>query len=770
MAEPERVRGLGATARRRVLWGVLTMVLVAAAMLALGQSQRLREGLIADVTTSAEALVDATLDPILSGMDGVAPASGDLLAQLTEAVDGQVLADGTVRSVKIWAGDGTIVFANDASLVGEQVKSMRTTVAGVIGDAPRSDVSGGLLRSFVPVEVAGGAGLAVELDRSADAIASATDPWRLLALVFAATAVLCLLLFAKTFTRYERRIQGFDEDVLRAAVAGRSRAERAREDAENRRDVLMAELDRVRESLKEAERRAREAARSADDAPRLREHLAIATEDQRRAEQERDALRERLAETGRAVEAEASRGREEVAGALAEIERLEGVKASLQDRAAKAEETVAELTKRLSELRARPEVEADLTSTQRELETTRRDLAAARERSEHAEQRNSELEGLLAEMHANVQDLERRPDLSAKLEAATSALDIARDHIRALTARADEADAEAARLRAELDGTQGRGDRELEEARSRLGKLRPELARMSEDLRNTTAENAALREEVESLRRASDAAGQMIAGANAELMKSAEVVKTLRVEVDRAQAELTNAGTSLDTLVAERDEARRDLEAHREATRTELEALRDAVRSDIEALRAAVAAERERADGLDTELEDTRGELARTRAELRGARSERENVDAELEALRTAVGAELESLRDAVKAQRGRADALGAELEETRSALEAARSEAEQARPELDTARSDLDRANGELQELRSELTGARAHLDDLGSKIQASRSELDAVRAERDAARAERATAASELDALQIQAGSERERADDAAVELGAV
>jgi hypothetical protein len=41
----------------------------------------------------------------------------------------------------------------------------------------------------------------------------------------------------------------------------------------------------VRESLKEAERRGREVARTADDAPRLREHLATATEDLRRAEQ-----------------------------------------------------------------------------------------------------------------------------------------------------------------------------------------------------------------------------------------------------------------------------------------------------------------------------------------------------------------------------------------------------------------------------------------------------------------------------------------------------
>jgi hypothetical protein len=138
-----------------------------------------------------------------------------------------VFADGTVEAVTIWAADGTIVFADDTTLIGDQVRSMRTTLAGVIGDASRTDVSGDLLRSFVPVEVSQGARVAVELDRSADAIASATEPWRLLALVFAATAILCLLLFAKTFTRYERRIQGFDEDVLRAAIAGLSRAEGA---------------------------------------------------------------------------------------------------------------------------------------------------------------------------------------------------------------------------------------------------------------------------------------------------------------------------------------------------------------------------------------------------------------------------------------------------------------------------------------------------------------------------------------------------------------
>ncbi|OFW78616.1 MAG: hypothetical protein A2Z48_07305, partial [Actinobacteria bacterium RBG_19FT_COMBO_70_19] len=667
------------------------MVLLVASLLTLGQSQRLRSRLIADATTSAQTLVETALTPELLELKDVAPvSSGGRYEDLVKVVDRSVLADGTVKAVTIWAADGTVVFADDASLIGDEVRAMRTTVLSVIGDEPRSDVSRGLLRSFVPVELAPGVGVAVELDRSADPIASATDPWRLVALLFAAGAVLSILLFAKTFTPYERRIEGFDEDVLRAAVAGHRRAESARQEAENRRDILAAELDRTRQTLKEAEQRAREAARTADDTPRLREHLSIAADDLKRAEQERDALRDRLVETGRAVEAEAARGREEVAGALAEIERLEAMKASLQDRAAKAEETAAELTKRLAELSARPDVEAELESAHRTLEAAQHDVAATRERWEEAERRNAELEDTVAEMHARLTDLERRPDLSAKLDAATGALDIAREHIRALTARADESDAEASKLRAELERRQGGRARMIEDARTGLGELRAELEQVSAELRNVTVENTALRDEVGSLRRASDAAGQMIAGANTELVQTAELVKTLRTRVEEAETALEHERETRGAILeVERAKAVAALEAEREVAVAAVEAERANLRKmerDQETVRLAL-------DAAIGERDTAARQRDASAAEADAVAQERDDLSADRDALARE--------RDALLAAR---DALTAERDRAHTDIQVARAEVEARAADLEAARSERDGVGAELETLRSTM------------------------------------------------------------------
>ncbi len=772
-----RLQELGPTARRRALWGALGAVLLLVSAMALGQAERVQASLVADATTSAEALVDAALAPVLTPTDAAVPATGTRYATLAGAVESQVLTDGTVRTVTIWAADGTILFAGDVSLVGDEVRAMRPTVLSVIGDEPRSDVSRGLLRSFVPIELAPGVSVAVELDRSADPVSSAADPWRLLALVAAAGALLSWLLLARTFTRYGRRAEGFDEDVLRAAVAGRRRAERAYEEAASRRDAIAAELDLTRETLHQTEQRARDAARTADDTPRLREHLLITAEDLKRAEQERDALRQRLVETGRAVEAEAARGREEVAGALAEIERLEGVKLSLQDRAAKAEEAVAELTKQVAELSARPDVEAELASTRREVEATLKDLAAARERAEQAERRSAELEGTTDEMGARIRDLERRPDLSAKLDAAAAALDIAREQIRALTARADASDAEAMELRAEVDRKKEARSKALEQAKAALAKARSELESTGAELRSVMAENAAVRDEVESLRRESDAAGQMIADSKAELLQTTELAKALAsrvkeaetaleqereawaaaleeervsagAELERTRAEAAaeidlvhaNAAAERDELVAELDvlAAERDLLA---AERTALSGTLDALHSERDSSAEGILLARRQAEELRSALAhgETQMQDLRSTAEAERVRT------AELETERDAARAESERAREELKGARTEIDRVRDEAERARAALEIARSEAETERAELRTEQDDVREAHARAAQAEVEAEEAGARAAETGARI--AEAEARASAAEGRAAEAlARAALADEL------------------------
>jgi hypothetical protein len=433
-----RLAQLGRASRRRALWGALTGALFVASALALGQAGSAEERVLREATASGVALVAHTLAPELRPSDAAGPITGERYRELAEVVQQGVLADGTVRSVLMWAADGTILFASDASLVGDQVRPMRTTLLS-LGTDPLTDAHGGFLRTLIPVPLAPGTSVIVELDRDAGPLAAATDPWRLLALLTGAGAVLSGLVLARSLTRSAGRPEGFDEDVLRSAIVARRRAERERDEAVGKAEHLAAELERAKAELREAEQRAREASRDADDGARLREHLALAAEDVKRLEQERDQLRERLAEAGRAVEAEAARAREELAAAHAEIARLESLRDGLQERAAKAEEQVAELTRQLAELRASPDAEAELEKARREAGLLRGDLAAARSRAEQAERRNAELEEAARELGARVRELEARPDLSAKLEAATAALDIAREQIRALTARIEAA-------------------------------------------------------------------------------------------------------------------------------------------------------------------------------------------------------------------------------------------------------------------------------------------------------------------------------------------
>src|SRR4030042_1617860 len=101
MAARTRLRDLGPTARRRAAWTALAAVLLSTSLLALGQAGRVRAGMIADATTSAEALVGAALVPVLTPADAAVPATGSRYAVLAGAVERPVLADGTGLAVPL---------------------------------------------------------------------------------------------------------------------------------------------------------------------------------------------------------------------------------------------------------------------------------------------------------------------------------------------------------------------------------------------------------------------------------------------------------------------------------------------------------------------------------------------------------------------------------------------------------------------------------------------------------------------------------------------
>jgi hypothetical protein len=533
-ARGSNARGMGPVWKRRALWGLVVVLLAACSVAAFLQAGRVKGQLTEEATASGQALVEAALVPELTVADALHPATDVRYAEIAGAVDRQILADGTISSVTIWSPDGTILFAEDTQLVGQQVRSMRVPILDVLQGQARSELVRDSLRTLVPVQLGEGASVAVEFDRAGAPVRSAADPWRLMGLIAAAGAVLAALLLARSFSRLGRRAEGFDEEAMRAAVAQRARSERDLQAAQEKRRKLEEELEQARSAVRTAQAEVRQAGTEAAEAPRLRERLDAASEELRRSEEARAALEAHAERLQAAVDAESAKGREEVAAALAEVARLEATRSTLQDRAAKAEDALARLTQEVESLRGRPAAEAELEQARTEATSARRATEEQRERAERSERRALELEATVRELTMQVREHERRPDLSAKLEAATQALEIGREQIRALTAQVDTTDRARASLAAESEQARA----ELETARAELETLRGELAGAMHELSSTRSHSDSLEDETVSLRRQADAAGAVIAGAKSELMRAAEQMRALTARAEAAEAAL----------------------------------------------------------------------------------------------------------------------------------------------------------------------------------------------------------------------------------------
>lgn len=412
----------------RFLWAALVLVLLAGALWASAMSSAKRERLVRDATATARSVVTSVLWPELRGADVRAPIGGERHDEIAAFVTEQITGDGTVRSVRIWSPDGTLLFADDEKLVGRRNAQLRPALLAALGGRVGSDVVKDSLQTLVPITFGerNDTVAVVELDRPYEPIAAEADnPWRLLMLLAIAGAVLSALVLARSIRTGNRgHAVGFattagspaersGPDGL-AEVAARRRAETALSAAEAHAKDLQRALDAARSELAQAEHRLEEEQGARRELERAREELARAESRVRDGETQREAMRKELD----AVRTQLASTQADMRSAREEIERL-----------------------------AVKPPEPGVSATNDELASVRAELDAAR----------TELTSAKA--------------LATELASVQSQLAAAKEHARSLTLRAEEAEAAAAAA----EGTEHSADEELAAVRAELIHLRAEL-------------------------------------------------------------------------------------------------------------------------------------------------------------------------------------------------------------------------------------------------------------------------------------------------------
>lgn len=237
-----RLRGSGAGAELRPVrpWRVFgrlvaaaALVLVVVAVLGLSASRRIAEQeSVNDAARLTDLLADAVVQPVLQ--DGLTTGDAAALAAVDDAVRAGVLSDSVVR-VKIWDGDGTIVYSDDPRLVGQGFAlgdDERAVLTDPSTEAEVSDLDkpenvyergqGKLLEVYRPVWTPDGTPLLFETYSRYDAVTErSTALWRGFAGITMTSLLLLLVLMLPvlwTLLDRLRRSQKQREVLLQHAV------------------------------------------------------------------------------------------------------------------------------------------------------------------------------------------------------------------------------------------------------------------------------------------------------------------------------------------------------------------------------------------------------------------------------------------------------------------------------------------------------------------------------------------------------------------------
>ena len=162
------LRHRGQQLRGLFLWLAVIFLVVAGA--AYGVTWYQQTELEADATRDARRLSLDVLQPLLVSADAHGPVRGARYDELLDAVEKRVLA-GPINGVLLLAQDGTVLFADQPALVGDQQPALRDDIHAAVSGASQSSVDDGRFRTLTVLEIGSPPTLvAAELVRSHTAI------------------------------------------------------------------------------------------------------------------------------------------------------------------------------------------------------------------------------------------------------------------------------------------------------------------------------------------------------------------------------------------------------------------------------------------------------------------------------------------------------------------------------------------------------------------------------------------------------------------------
>jgi hypothetical protein len=136
----------------RALWATLAVICLIGAGAAYGATRYVQDGLEADARRDAQKLTTEVLRPVLTPRDVADPIRGARYDELLAYVQQRVLA-GPIVGVRLWRSDGTILFANVESLVGDRDAGMRGDLHSAIAGTSLSTVEGDRFHALTSMRI-----------------------------------------------------------------------------------------------------------------------------------------------------------------------------------------------------------------------------------------------------------------------------------------------------------------------------------------------------------------------------------------------------------------------------------------------------------------------------------------------------------------------------------------------------------------------------------------------------------------------------------------